>query len=77
MRSSPSWRRLLEEGARQGEIRRDLPARTLASLFLSWLEGALMMAGIRKDASALLEERNALLGMLKASPQSTHSALPG
>jgi TetR/AcrR family transcriptional repressor of nem operon len=60
--------RLLEGGKSRGEIRRDLPAHVLASLITSWLEGTLMLASIQKSASALREERDALLNMLKASP---------
>lgn len=59
--------RLLEEGKSQGEIRPDLPINVLASLITSWLEGSLMLASIQKSASSLREERDALLGMLKAS----------
>lgn len=58
---------LLEEGRRQGEIRADLPASTLASLLTSWLEGSLMLASIQKSASSLREERNALLHLLQAA----------
>ncbi|HVU70032.1 MAG TPA: TetR/AcrR family transcriptional regulator [Ktedonobacteraceae bacterium] len=57
---------LLEESKRQGEIRSDLPASTLASLITSWLEGSLMLTSIQKSASALREERDALFKLLAA-----------
>jgi TetR/AcrR family transcriptional regulator, transcriptional repressor for nem operon len=57
---------LLEEGKNRGEIRADLPARVLASLLASWLEGTLMLASIQKSASSLREERDVLLSMFKA-----------
>lgn len=57
---------LLAEGRRQGEIRSDLPVHALASLIASWLEGSLMLASIQKSASALREERDALLKLLAA-----------
>lgn len=60
---------LLEEGKRRGEVRNDLPASVLASLISSWLEGMLMLASIQKSASTLRGERDALLSMLKASPE--------
>jgi TetR/AcrR family transcriptional repressor of nem operon len=59
--------KLLEDGKRQGEIRSDLPAQALASLIASWLEGSLMLASIKKSASSLREERDALLSLLMAS----------
>jgi hypothetical protein len=37
---------LLEEGKSRGEIRGALPAKALASLITSWLEGTLMLASI-------------------------------
>lgn len=58
---------LFEEGKRQGEISSDLPAHSLASLITSWLEGSLMLASIKKSASALREERAALFRLLAAS----------
>jgi AcrR family transcriptional regulator len=60
---------LLEEGKRRGVVRNDLPASVLASLISSWLEGMLMLASIQKSASTLRGERDALLSMLKASPE--------
>lgn len=58
---------LLEAGKDQGEIRSDLPAHVLASLIASWLEGGLMLSSIKKNASALREESEALLKLLAAS----------
>lgn len=56
---------LLEGEKSQGKIRTDLPAHVLASLLTSWLEGSLMLASIKKSASSLREERDALLRMFK------------
>jgi AcrR family transcriptional regulator len=67
LRQAQVFTELLEEGKRQGEIRSDLPAHALASLITSWLEGSLMLASIQKSASALREERDALLKLLAAS----------
>ncbi|HET8842489.1 MAG TPA: TetR/AcrR family transcriptional regulator [Ktedonobacteraceae bacterium] len=58
---------LLEEGQNQGEILADLPASVLASLITSWLEGSLMLASIRKSATSLQQERDALLHLLSAT----------
>lgn len=55
----------LEMGQRSGEIRGDLPARALAALITSWVEGMLMLASIQKSASSLREERDALLRMFQ------------
>lgn len=66
-RQAQVFTELLEEGKQQGEIRSDLPAHALASLITSWLEGSLMLASIQKSASALREERDALLKLLAAS----------
>ncbi|GHO70961.1 TetR family transcriptional regulator [Ktedonobacter sp. SOSP1-52] len=59
--------RLLNEGKRLGEIRSDLPTSALASLFISWLEGSLMVASIEKSATALRQERDALLHLFQSS----------
>lgn len=66
-RQAQVFTELIEEGKQQGEIRSDLPAHALASLITSWLEGSLMLASIQKSASALREERDALLKLLAAS----------
>lgn len=58
---------LFEEGKKNGEIRSDLPTKTLASLLTSWLEGSLMLASIQKSMRSLQEERTALLHLLQAS----------
>jgi TetR/AcrR family transcriptional regulator, transcriptional repressor for nem operon len=58
---------LLKQGAQQGQIGGDLPAHALASIITSWLEGSLMLASIQKSVESLKDERNALLGLLKAS----------
>ncbi|HEX7735563.1 MAG TPA: TetR/AcrR family transcriptional regulator [Ktedonobacteraceae bacterium] len=55
----------LEMSQRSGEIRGDLPARALAALITSWVEGMLMLASIQKSASSLREERDALLRMFQ------------
>src|SRR5579883_3475624 len=39
---------LLDMGQRSGEIRGDLPARALAALITSWVEGMLMLASIQR-----------------------------
>jgi AcrR family transcriptional regulator len=56
---------LLDMGQHSGEIRGDLPARALAALITSWVEGMLMLASIQRSVSSLREERDALLHMFQ------------
>ncbi|GHO50229.1 TetR/AcrR family transcriptional regulator [Ktedonospora formicarum] len=58
---------LFDEGKRSGEVRKDLSSRTLASLFISWLEGSLMVASVRQEGQVILEERDALLALMRLS----------
>ncbi|MCH5584432.1 TetR/AcrR family transcriptional regulator [Shimazuella sp. AN120528] len=56
---------LIQQGAEQGEIRNDLPANMLASIFSSWLEGMLMLISIKKNVDSFRKERDTLLKMLQ------------
>lgn len=62
--------RFIQQGAKQGEIRNDLPANMLASLFSSWLEGMLMLISIRKNTNLFRKERDTLLKLLQQTPTS-------
>jgi AcrR family transcriptional regulator len=56
---------LIQQGAEQGEIRNDLPANMLASIFSSWLEGMLMLISIKRNTDSFRKERDTLLKMLQ------------
>jgi AcrR family transcriptional regulator len=61
---------LIQQGAEQGEIRNDLPANMLASIFISWLEGMLMLISIKRNTNSFRKERDSLLKMLQTTAKS-------
>lgn len=67
-RALQSWlahlRREIKRGQRRGEIRKKVPAQSIATLLVSTLEGALMISRLQNDPKALLDAKAHLWSFL-------------